>query len=411
MKKTISILVLAFAAVSAMAQTMTYDRFYNLVAEKNVLYIAEQYNIDKATASMQAARVFNDPELSVSYGNNQDWSLQMGQSVEVEMSIDPDLAGVRRARIAVAQSEKDITEASVAAYLANLRLDAAQVWAEAWRLRESCAFLEESVKGMIQIARSDSLRLSLGDIGRADALQSRLETQTMKGELLAMQAEYRNALDAVSLFCGGEPVASIEGELPALGILPSESDVVAMAESNRSDLKAAVLSKTLSENNLRLVRASRAFEMGINLGYSYNTEVRNEIAPAPRFNGLTVGVSIPLKFSSFNKGEVNAARAEVRQNAYYLEAARQKVRSEAIQAYNSLVAANAVKSQYDESILEDARKILEGRREGYMKGESSLVELLSAQQTYLDVMQAYVDACCNSFVCKAQLDQATGYTL
>ena len=95
--------------------------------------------------------------------------------------------------------------------------------------------------------------------------------------------------------------------------------------------------------------------MGINLGYSYNTEVRNEIAPAPRFNGLTVGVSIPLKFSSFNKGEVNAARAEVRQNAYYLEAARQKVRSEAI--------------------------------------------------------QAYVDACCNSFVCKAQLDQATGYTL
>ena len=408
MKKTISIGVLVLAVIPSMAQPMTYDRFYNLVAEKNVLYIAEKYNIDKATASVEAAKVFNDPELSVSYGNNQDWDLQMGQSVEVEMSINPDLAGVRRARIAVAQSEKDITAASVSAYLANLRLEAAEVWAEAWRLRENCAVLEESVNGMIQIAKSDSLRLIVGDIGRSDALQSRLEAQTMKGELRKMQAEYLNALDAVSLFCGGEPVSSLEGELPGTGLIPAESEIIALAESNRADLKAAELSKNLSENNMKLVRASRAFEMGINLGYSYNTEVRNEIAPAPRFNGLMVGVSIPLKFSSLNKGEINAAQAEIRQSEYYLEAARQKVRSEVVQAYNSLMAANAVKNQYTESILEDAHRILDSRKAGYLKGESSLMELLSAQQTYLDVMQAYTEACCNCFLCKAQLEQASG---
>ena len=408
MKKTISIGLLALAAVSAMAQPMTYNRYYNLVAEKNVLYIAEKYNIDKATASMEAAKVFNDPELSVSYGNNQDWDLKMGQSVEAEMSINPDLEGVRRARIAVAKSEKDITEASVSAYLANLRLEAAEVWAEAWRLRENCAVLEESVNGMIQIARSDSLRFIVGDIGRSDALQSRLEAQTMKGELLKMQAEYLNALDAVSLFCGGEPVSSLEGDLPGASLIPAESEIIAMAQSNRADLKAAEFSKKLSENNLKLVRASRAFEMGINLGYSYNTEVRNEIAPAPRFNGITVGVSIPLKFSSLNKGEINVAQSEIRQSEYYLEAARQKVRSEVIQAYNSLMAAITVKNQYNESILEDAHNILDSRKTGYLKGESSLIELLSAQQTYLDIMQAYIEACCYNFVCKAQLEQASG---
>ena len=408
MKKTISIGVLVLAVIPSMAQPMTYERYYNLVAEKNVLYIAEKYNIDKATASVEAAKVFNDPELSVSYGNNQDWDLQMGQSIEVEMSINPDLAGVRRARIAVAQSEKDITAASVSAYLANLRLEAAEVWAEAWRLRENCAVLEESVNGMIQIAKSDSLRLIVGDIGRSDALQSRLEAQTMKGELRKMQAEYLNALDAVSLFCGGEPVSSLEGELPGTGLIPAESEIIALAESNRADLKAAELSKNLSENNMKLMRASRAFEMGINLGYSYNTEVRNEIAPAPRFNGLTVGISIPLKFSSLNKGEINAAQAEIRQSECYLEAARQKVRSEVVQAYNSLMAAITVKNQYNESILEDAHNILDSRKTGYLKGESSLMELLSAQQTYLDIMQAYIEACCYNFVCKAQLEQASG---
>lgn len=409
MRLKISFAIAAAAfALSAAAQPITYARFNQLVAERNASYLAEKYNIDKAAALLQAARVFNDPELSVAYGNNQDWNLQMGQSLEAGLSIDPDLAGVRRARIAVALSEKDITEASAAAFFSNLKLEAATAWAQAWKLRESCALLEKSVADMQRLAQSDSLRLALGDIGRADALQSRLEARTMKGSLLTLQSDYENALDALSLLCGGEPIESIEGELSCTDPLPDESEICSLAEANRADLKAAMLSKKLSENNLRLVRASRAFELGIDLGYSYNTEVRNEIAPAPRFNGLSAGVRIPLKFSSFNKGEMNAARAEVRQSEAYFEAALLQVRSEATQAYNSLVSSIAVLQQYEASILDDAATVVSGRREGYLKGESSLVEYLSAQQTYLEVMQAYIEARCNCFVCRARLIQAVG---
>ena len=408
MKKTISTAILLAVTVMATAQPITYEQFNRLVAEKNILYLAEKYNVDMAAASVQAASVFNDPELSVAYGNNQDWNLQMGQSVEVGMSLNPDLAGVRRARMAVAGSERDITEASVRAYLNNLKLEAAQAWGEAWRLRQSCAVLQQSVSDMMQIARSDSLRLRVGDVGRADALQSSLEARTMKGELLTLQADYRNALQTLSLFCGGEPISEMEEALPCPDVLPDEGEVGSLAESNRADLEAALLSKTLSENNLRLVRASRAFEMGIDLGYSYNTEVRNEIAPAPRFNGLTIGVSIPLKFSSLNKGEVNAARAQVKQSESNYEAARLQVRTEATQAYNTLMAALAVRNQYAESILSDARSIIDGRKSGYLKGESSLTEYLSAQQTYLEVMQAAIEAEAACFVSKAQLDQALG---
>lgn len=411
MKRIFSMLLMMTAAVMAMSQPVTYQQYNKMVVENNVLYLAEKYNVDMASAMCQAASVFNDPELSLSYGNNQDWNLQMGQALEAGVSINPDLAGVRRARMAVAGNEKDISEASVRAYLSNLRLEAARAWAEAWKLRESCAVLTESVNDMAQIARSDSLRLSLGDIGRADALQSRLETQTLKGVLLTCQADYENALDALSLFCGGEPVGSLEDDLPFTGILPDESEICSIAEANRADLEAAMLSRTLSENNLRLVKASRAFEMGIELGYSYNTEVRNEIAPAPRFHGLTFGVSIPLKFSSFNKGEENAARAQVRQQEKYCEAARMQVRSEAAQACNSLIAAITVRNQYTESIMDDARSIVQGRKEGYLKGESSLLEVLSAQQTYLDVMQSYIEARCNCFVCQAALEHAMGCTL
>ena len=64
--------------------------------------------------------------------------------------------------------------------------------------------------------------------------------------------------------------------------------------------------------------------------------------------------------------------------------------------------------KYTESILDDARSIVQGRKEGYLKGESSLLDYLSAQRTYLDVMQAYIEARYECFVCTARLEQATG---
>lgn len=409
MKKIFKYILCSILPLTLQAQTMTYDQYMQTVIEKNVSYLAEKYNIDIATANLQAAKVFNDPELSVEYGNNQDWYMQMGQSLDLGLSYDLDLGGVRRARIRAARTEKEIAEASVAAYLSNLRLEAAEAWSEAWKLQQNCQVLEASVNDMMQIAQSDSIRLSVGDIGRTDAMQSKLEAQTLEGELIGLQAEYRNALMALTYMCGGETISGVADEnLPQHFIPYNEDEICRLAEANRADLKEAELSHTLSENNLKLVKASRRMEMNLSLGYSYNTEVRNEIAPAPKFNGLSVGVAIPLKFSNFNRGERRAAENEVYQSQKYYEAARMQVQMEASQAYNAARAATKVLQKYDENMLQDAKDIVESRKIGYQKGETSLIELLAAQQTYRDVMQAYIEACCNQYVSQAQLAFAIG---
>lgn len=407
--KNIFKFIMALLPLTLQAQTMTYDQYMKAVVEKNVSYLAEKYNVDIAVANVQAAKVFNDPELSVDYGNNQDWYMQMGQSLEVGLSYDLDLGGVRRARIRTAKSEQQIAEASVAAYLSNLRLEAAEAWSNAWKLQQDCRVLEAAVRDMKQIAQGDSIRLSVGDVGRTDATQTRLEAQTLEGELIALKAECQNAMMALSFMCGSEqPVSIADEELPKTFLPFKEEEVCRLAEANRADLKAAELGQTLSENNLRLVKASRRMEMSLSLGYSYNTEVRNEIAPAPKFNGLSIGVAIPLKFSSFNRGERRAAEYQVRQSQKYYESALMQVHMEAAQAYNSARAANDVLRKYDGTLLKDARDIVESRKVGYQQGESSLIEFLAAQQTYREVMQAYVEACCNQFMGQKQLEAAIG---
>ena len=56
------------------------------VAEGNLEYAAERLNMNVSEAEVVASKVFNDPNLSVSYFNNENGSLQMGEGVEVELS-------------------------------------------------------------------------------------------------------------------------------------------------------------------------------------------------------------------------------------------------------------------------------------------------------------------------------------
>lgn len=427
MKKNFKCLLLAAlccaSILSASAQRLTFEQYISAVAQKNAAYLAEKYNVSIAMANMRAARVFNDPELSVTYGNNEDWSLMMGQSVEVELSYNINLGGVRRARIHSANSEMEVSQASVDAYLCNLRSEACQAWAEAWRLRQKCNILRENIQDMDRIAQSDSIRLSVGDIGRTDAMQSSLEARTLRSELLTAEAEYRNALLGLSYLAGEEAIEDIDAEaLPQadsykqwLSCEPDKLDKLdeldklnQIAEENRADLRAAELSQQLSANNLKLLKASRAMELGVSVGYSWNKEVRNEIAPAPAFNGFTVGVSVPLKFSNSNKGEMLAAGHAIEQSKATYEAARQQVRTEVAQAYNTYTSARSVMEQYQGNILSDARTVLENRRAGYQLGETTLLEFLAAQQSYREVMEAYIDACANSYASEVLLRQAIG---
>lgn len=386
-----------------------FTQYMDAVARRNAAYLAECYNVGIAEAQTRATRVFNDPSLSVAYGNNQDWSLQMGQSVETELSYGFSLGNVRRARIAVAQSEEDITRAALDDWFCQLRAEAVQAWADAQEARALLEVKRSSYESMQQVAASDSLRAVLGDGSAVDARQSRLEARALRAEWLAAETEYANALNTLSLMAGGLRFTEVPDDEVPLS-LPSASltDLVEMALDNRADLRAAELSRTLSARNLALVKASRAPELELTAGYSYNTEVRNEIAPAPQFHGLSVGVAVPLKFSRFNRGERLAAERAVLQAEAAYEAAQQQIVSEVQQAYASYVAAVRVSQECSDAMFADAASILESRRTAYLQGDSSLLDYLLAVRVYNETAEQCIAARSGLTAATAALLRALG---
>ena len=407
MKKIISLL--AFACVPFLAAAQTFDSFMSAVERYNSGYLAEKYNIDIAEANAEAARVFNDPEVSVEYGDNQDRVLMMGRTLEVGLSYNFSLGNVRKARINVAKSEEELTKSLVSDYFRNLRLEAMSAWARAWEAREILALKTSTAESMRSLASSDSLRAAAGEIGKTDAKQSSIEARALRGDMLGARADYSNALTYLSALSGGMAFKDITAD--GLGISPVNVPVdalVEMALDRRADLKAAVISKTLSERNLALAKAELAPEIGLNAGYSYNKEVRNEIAPAPKFNGVTVGVSIPLKFSSMNKGTRRAAEMAVSQaDAAYDEACRQ-IEAEVRMAWASYQAALETAKECSDSMLADAADILESRKKAYLQGESSLLDYLLATRVYNDTAEACIGAKSALFTSWSELLAAVG---
>ena len=391
MKKIFSLLIALFLCVGAYAQTL--DAFLSEVERSNAAFLAEKYNVEIAEAQAVAAKVFNDPEFEAAFSDNQDRTLMMGRSVELGLSYNVNLGNARKARIAVANEEAEITKALLEDYYRALRSEAIAAWAEAWQARSMLDLKRSSSESMDGIAYSDSLKAALGEIGKTDAMQSSIESRAMKGELLQAEADYANALTVLSLLAGGMEFKDIvDGGI----LLPSTdipvNELVAIAQDNRADLRAAFLSKSLSQKNLALVKAQRAPDLGFNVGYSYNTEVRNEIAPAPLFKGVTVGVSIPLKLSSANKGERVAAEKAVLQADAAYEAALQQIEAEVRTEYASYMAAVKASKHCSDEMLADARSILESRKAAYTQGDSSLLDYLLAVRVYNDTAEACIEA-------------------
>ena len=149
-------------------------------------------------------------------------------------------------------------------------------------------------------------------------------------------------------------------------------------------------------------------DLGISLGGSYSSTVKNEIAPAPSFKGFTAGISIPLKFSGINKGEVRAAQYAVAQSEKQYEAIELQIDSEVAQAYQKYVTACRQIEQFNTGLLDDAKMILEKKIYSYKRGETSILEVLNAQRTYNDIQANFNETLYNCAVALVELERACG---
>lgn len=391
------------------AQSLTYKSFIDSVMSNNQAYRAEKLNVPISEALFKASKAIPNPSFSATYGNNSDWGTQMGQSVELELS-QPITFGVISARKRVAKNEAKIASTNLEDYLLNLKAEATVGFIETLLARDLSHIAYHTYENMQRLATGDSLRFVKGDISEYDMLQTRIEARMAQQEYLSSVASYHNALVALDLYTGNpnRGTSDIEGQLanPDRDYVLAELTDIALR--HRPDLKSALQSVSLAESQVRLVKRERLPEVELSLGVSINSEVRNEIAPAPKYTGYTAGLSLPLPFSNVNKGNIKASQLSIQQSQLQAEALENHMISEIMQALNNYHMAQRNARTYTEELIHDAEKILQGRLYAYQRGEIALIEVLAAQETYNQVRKNYAESLSQCMTAWVELQKVTG---
>lgn len=384
-------------------QKIDYRTYMDLVRKQNIGYAAEKLNVNVAQAEVKASRVFNDLTLSAEFADNDERNKQMGRSVSVELSKTISI-GKRSANIDLAESERELTDALLEDYFQSLRAEATLAYFEAVMQKELFRVKQQSCDNISELARGDSVRHQLGQITKVDAMQSALEAGMFRNEMIEQRAELYNTYSSLDLWTGtfnSQTLLIPEGALTMAERHFRTDELLQTALDNRADLAAAMKNVTVARKALKVAKREKNMDVDLAFGYNYNTEVHNEIAPAPPFNGITVGMAIPLKFSNLNKGTIRAAEYRAQQAELNYQQAELEVQTSVMQSLRKYQSMLEQVKNFDNGLLQDAKSVIDGKIYSYQRGETSLLEVLDAQRTYDELQANYIETlfkCISSLV-------------
>lgn len=418
MKKIIFILISVFIVVVVKAQVVdeyvapiSYSQYLDLVIKNNVEYAAERLNVDIAKANIRTAGVIPDPELTIEGTDNGERKMQMGYEIGASLDWTMELGGKRRARVELAKSESDLAISLLDNFYRELRAEATLEFLSALRNENLYNTQLEAYENMNKLAMADSLRYLFGEISQVTARQSKLESRTLLNEVMRAETEWINGLLYLDKYVNKETNDTIlkpMGDFSAFDRDFVLEDLIITAQNNRSELLAALQNVEVARKVVRLERANRKIDLGLNLSVSHATYAHNEVAPTPAHTPISVGVSIPLKFSNRRNSDLKVAQFQRRQAEYSYAQIENEIAIEVSQAYRLYNTMRSQLKQFDDGILEEAKIILDGRIYSYNRGENSLLEVLDAQRTYNDIREQYFETLYNTAAALVELERSVG---
>jgi cobalt-zinc-cadmium efflux system outer membrane protein len=410
---------LLFIPTAALAQKdssfpkmlLSLPEYLHLVSTQHLGYAAQQYNVSIAAAGIESAKVFPDPQLSLDGFDNQRRVLHLSNGINAGISTTIELGGKRKARVELARSSLAQSQALLLDYFRNLRADAALAWFNAMQQQHLYGVQQQSYTLMRQLADADAIRFQKGAITETDARQSKLEADNLLNSVFQQAADWKTALLQLNMNTGQSHADTLlwpTGNFEHLQRAFILQELVNNAQATRADAVAAGAAKAAAGKTLTLAKANRKIDLGISAGVGYNAEATSEIAPTPRYIASSAGISIPLKFSNHYKGELHAAQYAVKQAAVEYDQVLLQISTEVTQAWFNYNAAGQQVQQFEQGLLSDAQKILQGKVYSYKRGETSLLEVLNAQRTWNEVQRDYYQTLYNYAATLVALERAAG---
>lgn len=386
------------AADHTRAVKLSFTAFIEGVLNNNPDRAAQLTRERGSQAAVAAAGRLPDPSLTLAADSIAVAQRDAPFSFSIGIEEDIELGGKRGARVGAAQADHGRTVAESRSFTADLGKEAAEAWIEALAAHQQLARKDQALASLERVNGINRERVRAGDLGDVEVEQSGIEVERFRGEIAKARAAVRDAdLRLLALAGMNESETDgivLEGSLAIETHTTTVDQLLEAARAKNAALKSARSAAALAEKRIEFVRAERWPNLTIGFGWLHSTAGRGGFE-VPPLDALRIFTSIPLPFSTINKGLVDQALAEQLYARRLVEAVERGLDSKVRRAVERYDAATNRLALFNGPIMQSAERVRNAKLYSYQRGEASLLEELHAEQTlngvYLEQIEALED--------------------
>lgn len=296
---------------------VSVDEILCLVEQNNTTLKAASDKTETAKQEVMMETSLEDPEIGFDYLWGKPGMIGKRKDINVNQTFD--LATVFGYRKRLAKSQKELLELELQQKQLETRLEAMDLLVQITYYNQALAIYEERLQQEKQLAASYEKRLAAGDANKLEANRARLSLVEIESETEKVKMERDLLMLQLQTLCGGTEIIYNNTDYNAINIASGMS-LKALQEAQNSQ------HERVAENDLKTARAQSM--PSITAGYMA------ELTDDEKWNGVTIGVSIPLWSNRHNmkraRLSLQSARSEAADASYKLEqfAASQRLRTE-----------------------------------------------------------------------------------
>lgn len=296
-----------------------------------------------------------------------------------------DIFNKRQARNRFAEASTTLAYRSVEETERGLLLEAANRYLDARYARIQLELLQRAKANADTIVQLNQVRLRDLVISSTDLLRTQLVAEQYGLQINTARQELQNRILELKLAMGSVASLTVMTSdsvvVPGLFSGAGADSIVGLAVDGRSDIRVA-------EANLEAARRNVALQQAL-------ARPRNEAGFIwnPQNTVPYAGVYLTLELPVYNRNQGGIQKAKVVQQQAAQGAAflQTRVRLETSTAYQSFLTSRQNVERYT-TIRADANRVLDSVRYAYLRGATTLIDLLQAQNAWFDTQTAYYQA-------------------
>lgn len=368
---------------------VTLNQLESTFLDKNLLLLAQHYQVDADKALIAQAKLWDNPVISTDQniyaggkflqrGLNPDGSPKGQVMVQVEQLIQ--IGGKRAKNVAIASTNATISEWQFNDLMRNLKLQLRSTYYNLVQAFNLAKLYQEEDQHLSQLLSGMSAQLQAGNIARKDLLRLQALQLTLHKKISENQQQVEDLeSDLRTLLQAGPTGVFVPAEKMSNKVsLPQLQDAIDTALQNNPEYKIENYRLTAEQQNLSLQKAMAIPDLTISPSYDQNSNY------APNYWGL--GFSMPIPVFNRNQGNIKSARYQIKAQQAVVGNKNIALQNDVAAAYNKLVALQKMNAGSQDKFYEDYDALYDNIVQSYKQRQLSLVEFIDYHQAYLEVM-------------------------